>query len=86
GEPLIVRACMKPISTIGNPLPSVNLSTKRPSNATIERYDTCAVQAAGVVAEAVIAFELANAFIEKFGGDSLKETRDNYLCYLKKSS
>ncbi|HDZ76492.1 MAG TPA: chorismate synthase, partial [Candidatus Omnitrophica bacterium] len=71
GEPLIVRACMKPISTIGNPLPSVNLSTKRPSKATIERYDTCAVQAAGVVAEAVIAFELANAFIEKFGGDSL---------------
>ena len=84
GEPLIVRACMKPISTIGNPLASINLSTKKPSKAAIERYDTCAVEAAGVVAEAVIAFEIAGAFIEKFGADSLEETKDNYLRYLKK--
>lgn len=84
GEPLIIRACMKPISTIGNPLPSVDIRTKNPAKAAVERYDTCAVQAAAVIAEAVVAFELAGAFLEKFGGDSLNETKDNYSNYLKK--
>ena len=84
GEPLIIRACMKPISTLGNPLLSVNISTKRPQRALVERYDTCAVEAAGVIAEAVVAFELASAFIEKFGGDSLAEIKQNFNNYIKK--
>jgi chorismate synthase len=84
GEPLIIRACMKPISTLGNPLASVNIATKKPAKAAVERYDTCAVEAAGVIAEAVVAFELASAFIEKFGGDSLVETRQNFNNYIKR--
>lgn len=83
GEPLIVRAGMKPISTLGNPLPSVNILTKKPARAAVERYDTCAVEAAAVIAEAVIAFELAGAFLEKFGGDSLGEAKRNYVNYTK---
>ena len=73
---------MKPISTLGNPLPSVNMSTKKPSLAAVERYDTCAVEAAGVIAESVVAFELSGAFLEKFGADSLKEIKKNYRRYI----
>lgn len=83
GEPLIVRAGMKPISTLGKPLASVNILTKKPARAAVERYDTCAVEAAAVIAEAVIAFELAAAFLEKFGGDSLGEAKRNYTGYTK---
>ncbi|PIQ88802.1 MAG: chorismate synthase [Candidatus Omnitrophica bacterium CG11_big_fil_rev_8_21_14_0_20_42_13] len=84
GQPLVIRACMKPISTVGNALPSVNMLNKKASKAAVERYDTCAVEACSVVAEAVIAFELANAFLEKFGSDSLKELSTNYSNYIKK--
>jgi chorismate synthase len=84
GEPLIIRACMKPISTLGNPLASVNIATKKPAKAAVERYDTCAVEAAGVIAEGVVAFELAGAFLEKFGGDSLAEIKQNFNNYIKK--
>ncbi|MFQ5681436.1 MAG: chorismate synthase [Candidatus Omnitrophota bacterium] len=84
GQPLVVRAAMKPISTLGNPLPSVNMLSKRPSRAAVERYDTAAVAAAAVVAEAVVAFELCRAFLEKFGGDSLNNTRAAYKNYVGK--
>ena len=83
GEPIIIRATMKPISTLGKPLDSVDIITKKPVKAAIERYDTCAVQAAGVVAESVVAYELSNAMLEKFGGDSINETKRNYSGYLR---
>lgn len=82
GGPLIFRIHMKPLSTLRRPLKSVDLKTKRPFVATIERSDVSAVPAAGVIAEAVVAFELANAMLEKFGGDSLGETRRNWQRYL----
>lgn len=86
GETIIVRAAMKPIPTLYKPLKSVDIITKEPFDATVERSDTCAVPAAAVVAEAVVAVEIANAFLEKFGGDSLGEIRrnyDGYLAYLR---
>ena len=66
-----------------NPLQSVNIATKNTDVATIERSDVTAVPACGVVGEAMVAFELAASFLEKFGGDSIKETRRNYDGYLK---
>lgn len=83
GEPIVVRAAMKPISTLYKPLQSVDFYTKEPFEASIERSDTCAVPAAGVVGEAVVAIEIAKAFLEKFGGDSVAEIRRNYLGYLQ---
>ncbi|OGR30858.1 MAG: chorismate synthase [Desulfuromonadales bacterium GWD2_54_10] len=83
GEPIIVRAAMKPIPTLYKPLRSVDLQTHEPFEATVERSDTCAVPAALVVAEAVVAIEIANAFLDKFGGDSLQEIRRNYKGYLE---
>ncbi|HEX5772742.1 MAG TPA: chorismate synthase [Geomobilimonas sp.] len=86
GETIVVRAAMKPIPTLYKPLRSVDILTKEPFEATVERSDTCAVPAAAVVAEAVVAVEIANAFLEKFGGDSLGEIRrnyDGYLAYLR---
>lgn len=83
GEPIVVRAAMKPISTLYKPLQSVDFYTKEPFAASIERSDTCAVPAAGVVGEAVVAIEVAKAFLEKFGGDSIQEIRRNYEGYLK---
>ena len=83
GENIVVRACMKPIATLGNPLDSVDIRTKKPHKAQVERYDTCAVQSAGVVAEAVVAFELAKAFLEKFGSDSIEEISRNFASYIK---
>ncbi len=82
GEELIVRAYMKPISTLYKPLKSVDVLTKEPGNAAVERSDICAVPAASVVGEAVIAIELANAIMEKFGGDSIIELKRNYKSYL----
>jgi len=82
GETIVVRAAMKPIPTLYKPLKSVDIVTKEPFEATVERSDTCAVPAAAVVAEAVVAIEIANAFLEKFGGDSLDEIRRNYEGYL----
>ncbi len=83
GEPIELRCTMKPISTVGKPLDSVDIVTKRPVKAAVERYDTCAVEAAGVVAEAVVAFELAYAWLEKFGGDSMNEVKRNHKAYLR---
>ncbi len=81
GEPIVLRVAMKPISTLYNPKKSVDIETKEPFDATVERSDICTVPAAGVVGEAVIAFEMANAMIEKFGGDSLEEMKRNYDAY-----
>ncbi len=83
GEPVVLRIHMKPLSTLMRPLRSVDIRTKKPFKATVERSDVSAVPSAGVVAEAVMAFELARAFLEKFGGDSLKEVKRNYTGYLK---
>ncbi len=82
GAPLVVRATMKPISTLMDPLPSVNINSKEPDAAAIERSDVCSVPAASVVVENVIAFVVADAFLEKFGGDSLAEIRRNHEAYL----
>jgi chorismate synthase len=83
GAPLVVRVAMKPISTLMSPLQSVDLRTKQAADASVERSDVCAAPAAAVVGESVIAFELANAFLEKFGGDSLREITRNYESYLE---
>ena len=83
GEPIVVRAAMKPIPTLYKPLRSVDICTHEPFVATVERSDTCAVPAALVVAEAVVAIEVANAFLEKFGGDSVVEIRRNLEGYLE---
>ena len=85
GEPLIVRGAMKPISTLRKRLPSVDLRDGSEGDAAAERSDVCAVPAAAVVAEAMVALVLADAFLEKFGGDSISEIRrhfDGYLAYL----
>ncbi|MBI4402158.1 MAG: chorismate synthase [Nitrospirae bacterium] len=81
GEPIVLRVAMKPISTLYSPKKSVDIQTKEPFDATVERSDICTVPAAGVVGEAVVAFEMANAMIEKFGGDSLEEMKRNYDAY-----
>ena len=73
GEPLVVRAAMKPIPTLARPLPSVDLATKQPFDAQKERTDSCAVPAAAVVAEAALAFVLADALLDKLGGDTMDE-------------
>jgi len=75
GQPLIVRAAKKPISTLRKPLASVNLKTKKPEAAEYERSDVCAVSAASVIVENVVAFEVAGAFVDKFGNDSLQEMK-----------
>ena len=73
GQPLVVRAAKKPISTLRKPLESINLATKESESASYERSDVCAVPAASVIVEHVVAFEVAAALVEKFGGDSLAE-------------
>jgi len=83
GQDIILRAAMKPIATLKKPLSSVDIKTKKASKAEVERADVCAVPSAGVVGEAVTAFELANAMQEKFGGDSLGEMKRNFDWYLK---
>jgi len=82
GENIVVRAAMKPIPTLYKPLRTVDLDSKSAVEATVERSDVCAVPAASVVAEAVVAIELAAAFLEKFGGDSMAEIRRNYDAYI----
>jgi len=83
GEPVVVRAAMKPISTLLQGLPSVDLNTKAPEQSQYERSDICAVPAASVVVENVVAFEIARAFCDKFAGDSLVEVRGQVELYLK---
>lgn len=82
GEPLVVRVAMKPISTLMKPLATVDVATGESAAAVAERSDVTAVPAMGVIAEAMIAFVLADAFLEKFGGDSLSETKRNHDAYL----
>ncbi|MBM3795585.1 MAG: chorismate synthase [Acidobacteria bacterium] len=81
GEDLLVRGFLKPISTLRRPLESVDLETREASAAAYERSDVAVVPAAGVVGEAMVAIVLAQAFLEKFGGDSLRETRRNFESY-----
>jgi chorismate synthase len=83
GAPLVCRVAMKPISTLMSPLQSVDLRSKQAADASVERSDVCSAPAAAVVGESVVAFEIANAFLEKFGGDSLREIRRNYEGYLE---
>ena len=83
GAPLVVRVAFKPISTLMRPLHSVDMRTKEDAEGAIERSDVCAIPAAAVIAEAVVAFVVAQAFLEKFGGDSLLEIRRNYEGYLE---
>lgn len=85
GEPLVVRGAMKPISTLRRRLPSVDLRNGSPADAAVERSDVCAVPAAGVVGEAMVALVVADAVLEKFGGESMSElirNLDGYLAYL----
>ncbi len=83
GMPIVLRAAMKPIPTLKKPLQSVDIITKKPVEAIYERSDICAVPAAGVIAEAMVALIIADAFLEKFGGDSMSETSRNYSSYIK---
>jgi chorismate synthase len=83
GQPLRVRAAMKPISTVPRALSTVDLATGEQAVAIHQRSDVCAVPAAGVVVEAMVALVLARAVLEKFGGDSLTETRRNIDGYLR---
>jgi chorismate synthase len=82
GEPIVVHVAMKPISTLMKPLATVDVATGAPAQATAERSDVTAVPAMGVIAEAMLGIVLAQALLEKFGGDSLRETRHNYAGYL----
>jgi chorismate synthase len=86
GEPLVLRAAMKPIPTLAKPLKSIDIRTKQPSEASYERSDICAVPAAAVVAEGMVAFVLAQSVLEKFAKDSLAELLEslaNYNRYLR---
>ncbi len=83
GQPLVIRAAKKPISTLRKPLESVNLDTKQPEPANYERSDVCAVPAASVIVENVVAFEIAAALVDKFGGDSLVEMKERYELFLR---
>jgi chorismate synthase len=83
GEPVVVKVAMKPISTLMSPLPTIDLTSGQPAKAVSERSDITAVPAMGVIAEAMMAVALADAMLEKFGGDSLAEMRRNYNGYVQ---
>ncbi len=83
GEDIVVRGYLKPISTLRQPLESVDFESKEPVKAAYERSDVCVVPAAGVIGEAMVALVLARSFLEKFGGDSLAETKRNHDAYLE---
>lgn len=85
GQPLVVRAAAKPISTLRTPLPTVDLKTGEDARAQYERSDVCVVPAASVVAQAVVAFELAAVFLDKLGGDTFEETRQRHDAYRKQT-
>ena len=82
GEPVVVKVAMKPIATLMSPLPTIDLASGQPAKAVSERSDVTAVPAMGVIAEAVVALVLADAMLEKFGGDSVNEIRRNYDGYV----
>lgn len=86
GEEIVVRGVMKPISTLIKPLRSVNMKTKESEKASYERSDISTLPACSVIAEAVVAYEITRAFLEKFGGDSMTEIKRNYEGYLKQLS
>jgi len=83
GQDIIARVYHKPLSTLGKPLNSADIKTKKPTKALVERSDICVVPRAGVISEAMVAFVLAQAFLEKFGSDSLGEIRRNYEGYMR---
>src|SRR6266481_5768698 len=83
GEPIDLRVAIKPISTMKKPMQSIDLNTKEKVEAHYERSDVCVVPAAGVIGEAVVALTLADAFVEKFGGDSMAELERNYRSYME---
>ena len=84
GEDIVVRAAMKPIPTLYNPLRTVNLGDKSEVKASVERSDACAVPACSVVVEAVVAFEIAKAFLEKFGSDCMADIEANVKTYMER--
>lgn len=86
GQPLIVRAAKKPISTLQKPLESIDMETKQPHTASYERSDVCAVSACSTIIENVVAFEVAAALIEKFGGDSLEEMKQRWELFQQQAS
>jgi chorismate synthase len=83
GQPLIVRAAKKPISTLRKPLDSIRMDNKESHRASYERSDVCAVSAAAIIVEHVVAFEVASALIDKFGGDSVVEMKARYDLFQK---
>jgi chorismate synthase len=83
GEPIDLRVAIKPISTMKKPMHSIDLNTKEKTEAHYERSDVCVVPAAGVIGEAVVALTVADAFLEKFGGDSMAELERNYRSYME---
>ena len=83
GQPIVIRAAKKPISTLAKPLASINLDTKDPEEASYERSDVCAISAASVIVENVVAFEIARAVVDKFGGDSLAEMQARHKLFLE---
>jgi chorismate synthase len=80
-QPIVIRAAKKPISTLARPLESLNLQTKQPEKASYERSDVCAIAAASCIIENVVAFEIARAMVEKFGGDSLVEMQARWKLF-----
>ena len=85
-QPLVVRAAKKPISTLAKPLESINLKTKEPQKASYERSDVCALAAASVIIENVVAFEVARSLVDKFGGDSLVEMEARWKLFCEMAS
>jgi chorismate synthase len=83
GENIVCRVYHKPISTLGNPLETVDMATRKPTKASVERSDICAVPRAGVIAEAMLALVLGEAMMEKFGGDNIDEMKRNFSAYIK---
>jgi chorismate synthase len=83
GEDIVVRGYLKPISTLRRPLESVDFATKETVKAAYERSDVCVVPAAGVVGEAMLALTISRSFLDKFGGDSMGETKRNFLAYME---
>ncbi len=86
GEPIVVRAAMKPIPTLYNPLDTVEINTKEKMKASVERSDICAIYACSVVLESVVSFEIAKAFLDKFGGDCIDDLQSSYNSYMERIS
>ncbi|MGH2569247.1 MAG: chorismate synthase, partial [Bacteroidota bacterium] len=85
GEPIVLHGAMKPISTLAHPLKSVDMKTRKSVRARYERSDVCAVPACSVIGESVVAPVIANAFLEKYGGDSVKEIQSRYKKVVRSS-